>query len=145
MLPADDVSINMMGNCVEAYGTIIMVSGLIQKLQRLILFCNNYTFQFQPAVIVAAMESLNAKRKSKQSSYSTFNKNSFVDKMRAFQHEAIKCWRGNQKGAKLIILPLSLDDKTIDKGDKKVVLLLFVMFGLLKPIPQEGATEKNIN
>ena len=56
--PKDDTSIDMSGDRMEAYANIVMASGSIQKLQRLISFCNYGTFQFQPSVNLTATTSL---------------------------------------------------------------------------------------
>ena len=64
--------------------------------------------------------------------------------MISFQHDATKFWRGDKKGAKLIIPPVSPEDKKVNKGASKVVLYLLVLFGILEPISQEGAKKNNI-
>ena len=56
--PKDDTSIDVSGDRVEDYANPVMASGSIQKLQRLISFCNDGTFQFQPAVNLTATTSL---------------------------------------------------------------------------------------
>ena len=55
-----------------------------------------------------------------------------------------KCWCGDQKGAKLIIPPVSPEDETMNKGVSKFVLSFMFFFGILEPISQEGATQNNI-
>ena len=55
-----------------------------------------------------------------------------------------KCWRGDQKGAKLIIPPVNTEDKTKNKGASKVELSSLVLFGILEPISLEGATQNKI-
>ena len=64
--------------------------------------------------------------------------------MISFQHDATKFWRGDKKGAKLIIPPVNTEDKTKNKGASKVVLSLMVLFGVLEPISQKGETQNNI-
>ena len=85
----------------EAYVKLVMASGSIQKLQRLILFCNDGTFQFQPAVNLTATTSLHVQRKLKKISYSAFNEEPLTYKVMSFQHDATKCWRGDQKLEKI--------------------------------------------
>ena len=63
--PRDDTSIDMSGDSVEAYANLVMAYGSIQKIQRLILFCNDGTFQFQPEVKLTATTSLHVQRKLK--------------------------------------------------------------------------------
>ena len=46
IFPKDDTSIDMSGDRVESYENLVMESGSIQKLQMLISFCNDGTFQF---------------------------------------------------------------------------------------------------
>ena len=114
----------MSGDCVEAYANLVMASGSIKKLQRLISFFNDGTFQFQPAVTLTATTYLHVQRKLKNIRYSALNEESFTYKVRSYQHDATKCWRGDQKGAKLIIPPVSPNKKTTNKGAAKVVLYL---------------------
>ena len=55
-----------------------------------------------------------------------------------------KCWHGDKKGENLIIPPVSPEDETTNTGAAKVVLSFLVLFGILEPISQEGATQNNI-
>ena len=134
----------MSGDRVESYVNLVVEFGSIQKLQRLILFCNYGTFQFQPEVNLTETTSLHVQQKLKKISYSELNEESFAYKVRSFQNDATKCWRGNQKGENLIIPPVSPEDKTTNKGAANVVLSLLVLFGILEHISQEGATQNNI-
>ena len=68
-----DTSIDMSGDRLEAYANLVMASSSIQNLQRLVFFCNDGTFQFQPAVNLTATNSLHVQRKLKNISYSAFN------------------------------------------------------------------------
>ena len=111
-----------------------MASGSIQKLQMLISFCNDGKFQFQPAVNLAATISLHVQQKLKKISYCALNEDSFTYKVRSFQHDVTKCWRGDQKEENLIIPPVSPEDETMNKGAAKVILALLVLFGILEPI-----------
>ena len=109
--PKDDTSIDMPGDRVEACANLVIASVSIQKLHSLISFCNDGTFQFQPAVKLAATTSLHVQRKLKNISYSAFNEDSFAYKVSLFHNYATKCWCGDQKGAKLIIPPVSPEDE----------------------------------
>ena len=118
----------------EANTNLVMASGYIKKIQRLGSFFNDGSFQFQPVVKLTATTSLHVQRKLKNISYSALNEESFAYKVSSFQHDETKCWRGDQKGSKLIIPPVSPDDETINKGASKVVLSFLVLFGILEPI-----------
>ena len=65
--PKYDTSIDMSGDRVEAYEKRLMASGSIQKLQRLISFFNDGTFQSQPVVKLTSTTSLHMQRKLKRS------------------------------------------------------------------------------
>ena len=116
IFPKDDTSIDMSGDRVEAYANPVMVSSSIQKIQRLVSFCNDVTFQFQQAINLTATTSLHVQRRLKKISYYALNEESFAYKVRSFPHDATKCWCGVQKGAKLIIPPVSTEDETTNKG-----------------------------
>ena len=62
----------------------------------------------------------------------------------SFQHDATKCWFCYQEGEKLILPTVSPEDETTNKVAAKFVLSLLVLFGILEPISQEGATQNKI-
>ena len=108
------------------------IANTIHKFQSFILLKRE--FKFQLPIQLGAMRSSNIKdplaqkesEKNCGSSNTTFN-----IYMKNFQCNQTILWRGTSPKTSLIVPPISVENKTMNKGMEKVILLLLDMFVIL--------------
>ena len=62
----------------------------------------------------------------------------FYKAMGLFQHNSTNSWLGNISKYSLIVLPISREDETTNKGAAKVILSLIALFGIMEGVDHEG-------
>ena len=135
-LPAD-----FSGERVKAYIDLLLFCNELEIQQR-ILSRPNVQFGFLPEDAVAAIAELGIRDALALNRTHDHEQRTFYSRACSFQDDVTRTWRGTPPRVSMLVPPVSVEDKTTNKGSGKVIIGLLVLFGILKATASDALEGK---